>query len=85
MAQVGWPQDQAFDALRRASQRENINARDLAAEIVANTTRTAPAQIGFAQPGATRRTPRLKPDRRARVLHLAQVMAASSTKCSMPR
>lgn len=38
MAQFGWPEDQAFDALRRASQRENVKLRDLAAKIVANTT-----------------------------------------------
>jgi hypothetical protein len=44
MAQCGWPEDQAFDALRRASQRENIKVRDLAAEIVAKTARSAPAQ-----------------------------------------
>jgi hypothetical protein len=44
MAQYGWPEDQAFDALRRASQRENIKVRDLAAEIVAKTARSAPAQ-----------------------------------------
>jgi hypothetical protein len=37
MAQCGWSEDQAFDALRRASQRENIKVRDLAARIVAST------------------------------------------------
>jgi hypothetical protein len=42
MAQCGCPEDQAFDALRRASQRENIKVRDLAARIVANTARSAP-------------------------------------------
>ena len=41
MAQYGWPEDQAFDALRRVSQRENIKVRDLAAGIVA---RAASAQ-----------------------------------------
>jgi hypothetical protein len=41
MAQSGWPEDQAFDALRRASQRENIKLRDLAAKIVARTVQSA--------------------------------------------
>jgi len=44
MAQCGWPEDQAFDALRRASQRENIKVRDLAAQIVAKTASSASAQ-----------------------------------------
>jgi len=44
MAQCGWPEDQAFDALRRASQRENIKVRDLAAKIVARTAQRAPAR-----------------------------------------
>jgi ANTAR domain len=44
MAQCGWPEDQAFDALRRASQRANIKVRDLAAKIVAKTAQSAPAQ-----------------------------------------
>jgi hypothetical protein len=43
MAQYGWPEDQAFDALRRVSQRKNIKVRDLAASIVARTARPAPA------------------------------------------
>jgi ANTAR domain-containing protein len=42
MAQCGWTQDQAFDTLRRASQRSNIRIRDLAANIVASVA-TAPA------------------------------------------
>jgi hypothetical protein len=46
MAQCGCPEDQAFDALRRASQRENIKLRDLAARIVANTVREPAAQKG---------------------------------------
>ena len=37
MAQCGWSADQAFDTLRKASQRENIKVRDLAARIVAAT------------------------------------------------
>ena len=44
MAQRGWTEQQAFDALRRASQRENIKVRDLAATIVARTVASAPAQ-----------------------------------------
>jgi ANTAR domain len=43
MSQCGWPEDQAFDALRGASQRENVKVRDLAARIVAQTTRSASA------------------------------------------
>jgi ANTAR domain len=42
MAQYGWPEDQAFDALRRASQRENIKVRDLAESIVARAAGSAP-------------------------------------------
>jgi hypothetical protein len=42
MAQCGWPEDRAFEALRRASQRENMKLRDLAAKIVAQTVRLAP-------------------------------------------
>jgi ANTAR domain len=41
MAQCGWTEDQAFDALRRASQRENIKLRDLATKIVATATHPA--------------------------------------------
>jgi hypothetical protein len=44
MAKYGWSEDQAFDALRRASQRENIKVRDLAASIVAQAARSAPAR-----------------------------------------
>lgn len=44
MAKYGWPADQAFDALRRASQQKNIKVRDLAASIVAQTAGFAPAQ-----------------------------------------
>jgi hypothetical protein len=43
MAQCGCAEDAAFDALRRASQRENIKLRDLAARIVAQTMRSASA------------------------------------------
>jgi hypothetical protein len=48
MAQCGWPEEQAFDALRRASQRENIKVHDLAVRIVATTAHSASAQR---QPG----------------------------------
>jgi ANTAR domain len=44
MAQCGWLEEEAFDALRRASQRENVKLRDLAAAIVARTAGAAPAQ-----------------------------------------
>jgi hypothetical protein len=44
MARCGWPQDQAFDALRWVSQRENIKVRDLAAQIVAQTAHSASAR-----------------------------------------
>lgn len=37
MAQYGWPEEQAFDAMRRVSQQENIKVRDLAMSIVAGT------------------------------------------------
>lgn len=39
MARFGWGEDEAFDALRRASQRSNVRVRDLAASIVAGATR----------------------------------------------
>src|SRR5215469_4295474 len=45
MAQSGWPEDRAFDALRRASQRENVKLRDLAAKIVANAARSAADEL----------------------------------------
>ena len=44
MARQGCAEDQAFDALRRASQRENVKLRDLAASIVARTAQAAPAR-----------------------------------------
>jgi hypothetical protein len=37
IAESGFTEDQAFDALRRASQRSHIRVRDLAATIVART------------------------------------------------
>jgi ANTAR domain len=43
MAKYGWSEDQAFDALRRASQRENIKVRELAVRIMAGTAGVAPA------------------------------------------
>jgi hypothetical protein len=57
MAQFGWPEDQAFDALRRASMRENVKLRDLAARIVANTARSA---AGRDQPEAAHVTPQAR-------------------------
>jgi hypothetical protein len=41
MAQCRCSEDQAFDALRRASQRENIKLRDLAVRVVARTADSA--------------------------------------------
>jgi hypothetical protein len=52
MATYGWPEDQAFEALRRVSQRENVKVRDLAARIVAWAVRSAPAQLR-ADPAST--------------------------------
>jgi hypothetical protein len=49
MAQCGWPEDRAFEALRRASQRENMKLRDLAAKVVAQTVRSAPDQARLDQ------------------------------------
>jgi hypothetical protein len=51
MAQSGWSEDRAFDALRRASQRENVKLRDLAAKIVAKTVNSV---SGTAPPGPLR-------------------------------
>ena len=51
IAQCGWDADQAFDAIRRASQRENIKVRELAARIVAHTLDSAQRQR---QAGAAR-------------------------------
>ena len=41
MAQFGYDEDEAFDMLRRASQRSHIPVRDLAGQIVARTARSA--------------------------------------------
>jgi hypothetical protein len=41
MVQFGWTEEQAFEALRKASQRSNVRVRDLAAMIVARTARSA--------------------------------------------
>jgi hypothetical protein len=50
MAECGWTAEQAFDALRQASQRENVKVRELAARIVARTAEPAgpAASQGFA-------------------------------------
>ncbi len=55
MAQCGWSEAQAFDALRRASQRENIKVRDLAARVVASTVSSAPARRQAVQAPTTTR------------------------------
>jgi hypothetical protein len=74
MAQCGWSEDQAFDALRRASQQENIKVRSLAARIVAETARPAPEQRPAgpppaAAPAGEEVTPAgVRPIRRARAL-----------------
>jgi len=44
MAHCGWPEGQAFEALRRVSQRENVKIRDLAAQIVAEAVRSSSTQ-----------------------------------------
>jgi hypothetical protein len=54
MAQYGWPEDQAFDALRRVSQHTNVKLRDVAARIVASTVNAAPSD-GRPAPGRRRR------------------------------
>jgi len=41
MARFGWSEEEAIDALRKASQRSNIRVRDLAAAVVASTVRSA--------------------------------------------
>jgi len=50
MARFAWTEEQAFDALRKASQRSNIRVRDLAAAVVASTARpgqprSVPSQV----------------------------------------
>ena len=57
MAQYGWPEDQAFDALRRVSQQRNIKIRDLAMSIVAGIARPAGAK-----PARTPGTRNVQPD-----------------------
>jgi hypothetical protein len=42
---------QAFDLLRRASQRSNVPIRELAAQIVAKTTQVPPKQVRQASSG----------------------------------
>jgi hypothetical protein len=61
MAQCGWDEVQAFDALRRASQRENVKVRDLAAKIVASTVQEGSAPTcspGRGEPACTAPDPR---------------------------
>jgi hypothetical protein len=57
MAQCGWPEDQAFDALRRASQRENVKLREVAARVVATAVSSTPAPMQSGQARATARSP----------------------------
>lgn len=49
MGQYGWDADQAFDAMRRISQQENIKVRELAATIVTGTLDAAQRRAGMAQ------------------------------------
>ena len=57
MAQYGWPEDQAFDAMCRVSQQENIKIRDLATSIVAGIARPADGE-----PAPTPAPPNAQPD-----------------------
>jgi hypothetical protein len=70
MAQCGWTSEEAFDALRRASQRSNVRVRDLAAMIVAKTARSAQPQPR--QAAATQQSPAAAGNAPA---HLATVQA----------
>jgi hypothetical protein len=54
MAQLHCSHAEAFDLLRRASQRSNVPVRDLAAQIVANTVQISPKPLAE---GATIRKP----------------------------
>jgi hypothetical protein len=56
MAQFGWPEEQAFDTLRRASQRENVKLRDLAAAIVDRTAHAPSDQCGARPLSTVRRS-----------------------------
>ena len=53
MAQYGWSEEQAFDALRRVAQRENIKVRDLAASVVARAAHSSPARRRQASTAST--------------------------------
>jgi ANTAR domain len=66
MARNSCSEEQAFDALRRASQRKNIKVRDLAAFIVASTARPAGAKPPPAPRAQPARTPRAQPVRTPR-------------------
>ena len=50
MAQYGLPEDQAFDAPRRVSKRENVKVRDLAPSVVARAARSAPDRRAAGSP-----------------------------------
>ena len=52
MAQSHCGHAQAFDLLRRASQRSNVPVRELAAQIVAKTAQVPPMRVRQISPGA---------------------------------
>jgi len=66
MAQYGWREDQAFDAMRRVSQQENIKIRDLATRIVAGIARPADGEPAPTPPHPLTRNRVLKAETRAR-------------------
>ena len=67
MAQCGWTAEQAFDALRQASQRSNTRVRDLAARIVATTA----ASGGRPTSGSTGRVARAQNAQSTAAVHKA--------------
>jgi hypothetical protein len=71
MAQCGWTPEEAFDALRRTSQRSNVRVRDLAAVIVAKTVRSAQPQSRQAMRAAAAQPSRAAV--RSALAHLATV------------
>jgi two-component system, response regulator / RNA-binding antiterminator len=66
MAQSDCSQDEAFELLRRASQRTNVPVRELAAQIVAKTFGGRPAEPGNDGGQAASSPPRTVPARQAR-------------------
>ena len=71
MAQFGWTAEQAFEALRNASQQSNTRVRDLAATIVARTAQSAQprSDVGRGQ---------------AAVLPLSEIQPAADPAATMP-